>query len=69
MIHNGFQELIHINWRPEMVLWNLIQIDSPLKRLSKISIQIDSRLKKLSRILLQIIWRLKRLSTIMIQID
>ena len=28
MTHNGFQELIQINSRLEMIFWNLIQIDS-----------------------------------------
>ena len=69
MTHNGFQELIQINSRLEMVFWNLIQIDSRLKWLSRIWIQVDSRLKKLSRVLIQISSQLKRLSRSFIQID
>ena len=69
MTHNGFQDLIQINSRLEMVFWNLIRIDSRLKWLSRIWIQVDSRLKKLSRVVIQISSQLKKLSRSFIQID
>ena len=69
MTHNGFQELIRINSRLELVFWNLIPTDSRLKRFSRILIEIDSWLKKLSRVWVQINSWLKMLSRVLIQID